>query len=353
MSASRCLLSQADIRALDMKYFSHMEVYNEMTLPQRITKAPDLFGPTPRPWQPHRKRLYNVPSRSRWVVFIAFYISLLGATITILYFALSHLRAVGLPDIWTQGIGAINPNSIFDILSTSTSSESLAPSEQPSRIQPPASNSQSILTSAVITNLPQLLFSFFYYIYNGIFTCMMSGYEWGRFANKDQPRTLRVSQPQGQQRSTYWLSLPWKFSLPLICVSALMHWLVSRSLFLVHIDVYNYAGQWEEGRSISNCGFSALAMVLVLMLIFVMLLAMVLISVKRIPANIPVVGTCSWAISGACHDIGGEEDVALKPLIWGVTEKSMGGGSDGYEKPGHCSITSREVDGPLVECVYA
>jgi hypothetical protein len=51
-------------------------------------------------------------------------------------------------------------------------------------------------------------------------------------ARKKKP--LRVSSHlQGQQRLRYFLQLPYRFSIPLIIISILMHWVLSQSLFLV------------------------------------------------------------------------------------------------------------------------
>lgn len=62
--------------------------------------------------------------------------------------------------------------------------------------------------------------------------------EWAQFASTR--RTLRVSKPQGQQRSTYWLQLPYRYSVPLMGAMVLLHWLMSRGLFLASIRE-----QWE------------------------------------------------------------------------------------------------------------
>jgi hypothetical protein len=61
---------------------------------------------------------------------------------------------------------------------------------------------------------------------------MLSSREWSSFSKKKKP--LRVSSHlQGQQRSRYFLQLPYRFSIPLIIISILMHWVLSQSLFLV------------------------------------------------------------------------------------------------------------------------
>jgi hypothetical protein len=225
-------------------------------------------------------------------------------------------------------VGSINPNALF----TDSFFSDVA--------------GQTFLKDAVLVNLPQLLFSLLYFAYNGLYTCMVSGHEWGKFGSEKEGRTLRVSQPKGRQRSTYWLSLPWRFSIPLMVASAVMHWLLSRSLFLVKIDVYNYRGVSAPGCYISACGYSTLAIVLVMCMLLVMLVVLGLVGMQRLPTGIPLVGNCSWAISSACHDIAGERDAALKPLRWGVLDPGTA------DKPGHCSITSREVQNLVEGQIY-
>lgn len=66
-------------------------------------------------------------------------------------------------------------------------------------------------------------------------------------------KPLRVTAPQGQQRSTYYLHLPYRYSVPLIVTSALLHWLVSQSIFLVRIDEYKNSSLTSTS---SQVGFS-------------------------------------------------------------------------------------------------
>jgi hypothetical protein len=93
----------------------------------------------------------------------------------------------------------------------------------------------------LIANLAQPILSLLYFGYNGLFMAMLLGYEWVSYAHKR--KSLRVSRPaEGAQRSTYFLQLPYRFALPLMVLSGLLHWLVSQSIFLVAIDVYTHDG---------------------------------------------------------------------------------------------------------------
>ena len=83
----------------------------------------------------------------------------------------------------------------------------------------------------VLANTPQLVLSMCYFAYNGLFTRMLSEFEWAKLSTAY--RSLRVTRPKGpHQRSTYRLQLPYRWSLPLLLVSAVLHWLYSNSFYL-------------------------------------------------------------------------------------------------------------------------
>src|SRR5882762_8193321 len=105
------------------------------------------------------------------------------------------------------------------------------------------------------------------------FTGMLAGLEWSQMAW--QKKSLRVSQnPQGEQRSSYFLQLPYRYAIPLLGFSAVMHWLVSRSIFvLVAVTAEkddpqgnpaygSYHGMIEREQYL--CGWSPLAVLLVI-----------------------------------------------------------------------------------------
>jgi hypothetical protein len=240
-----------------------------------------------------------------------------------------NLRGFGMTattSLWHQGLGAINPNAIFTS-STVPGTES------------------GILRDVVRINSPQLALSILHFLYNGAFTCMLAGREWSEL--RTQRKALRVSTPQGQQRSSYWLSLPWRYSIPLMATSALVHWLLSRSLFLVRINVYDHANNPEPDRDVSACGYSPLAMLVVIAVLGVMLLVLGAYSLRPLSPGPSIVGTCSWAISAACHRPLDDVDASIKPLQWGVTKAGS------VRTPGHCCLTSKEVQEPVVGHMYS
>lgn len=182
-------------------------------------------------------------------------------------------------------------------------------------------------------------------MYNGMFTNMVTAAEWTQFATVR--KALRVSKPRKGQRSTYWLQLPWKYSLPLLAISILLHWLVSRSLFIVRINVFGWAGKEQPDRDISACGYSPLAILIVILIVVLSLIVMLVAGWQKLTPGIPVCGTNSVAIAAACHYTGnGDLEVSCKPLLWGVTQSAE------KNSPGHCSVSDEDVGKPIDGMTY-
>ncbi|KAI9866996.1 MAG: hypothetical protein M1813_000394 [Trichoglossum hirsutum] len=156
-----------------------------------------------------------------------------------------------------------------------------------------------LLANVLLVNLAQGILSFLYLTYNGLFTCMLSNLEWSRFAHKQKP--LRVTSPSGNQRSTYYLQLPYRYSLPLLAVSGTLHWLVSQSIFLARITFYRRDGTEHPEGSTSTCGFFSLAIIFAIITGSVAVLGAIGMGFRRYPAGIPLAGGCSAVISAACH----------------------------------------------------
>lgn len=200
----------------------------------------------------------------------------------------------------------------------------------------------------MIANLSQLVLSFLYFAYNGLFTAMLLGLEWTYYSHKN--KGLRISRKTaGAQRSTYFLQLPYRFGLPLAILSALLHWLVSQSIFLVAFDVYDAMGEREalnqdSGSMDKTCGYSPIAMLVVIILVSLMVAVVVGFGFIPYTQGIPLAGSCSLAISAACHpnsDHGTENDLSKKRLQWGFV-------STGVDGIGHCAFSSKDV-GPLIK----
>ena len=194
-----------------------------------------------------------------------------------------------------------------------------------------------LFAAAVLSNLPQLLISYVYIAFNTLFTCMLAGREWMQFAAHRKP--LRVTSPVGQQRSTYWLQLPYHYSLPLLALSSVLSWLASQSLFVVRVAVRDQRQLLPPGYIISTCGYSPGAIALTMIVGGVIVLASIVTGLRKYPTGMPLSATCSGAISAACHPPADDVDAAVLPLQWGVVSIQDG--------VGHCSFSSRLVAPPI------
>jgi hypothetical protein len=200
------------------------------------------------------------------------------------------------------------------------------------------------LWNAWIANAPQLVLSFCYITVNTICTSMAGAGEWNHFASSK--KGLRVTKPHGNQRSTYFLQLPYKWSIPLVITSGALHWLLSQTFFLVRVDFFTREGQMIKGESKSACGLSALSLLVFLFGLLLLLGTIGFVGLRRMPTRIPIVASCSLAISAACHPPADEIEPHLEKVRWGVT------GHELVQGFGHCSFTSKPVKKPTVGVAY-
>ena len=210
----------------------------------------------------------------------------------------------------------------------------------------PNSGTVGLLSNVLIANLPQLILSIAYFTYNALFTSMLAGLEWSQMAW--QKKSLRVSQnPQGEQRSSYFLQLPYRYAIPLMGFSAVMHWLVSQSIFLIAVERYDPQGnpmmnKWDleiEGEHYT-CGWSPLAILLVMCGGVFMIAGAIGMGWRKHQPGMPLRGTNSAVIAAACYVAGGEENIERKKLKWGVVGT------------GHCAFSSGEPDFPQAGVAY-
>ncbi|KAL6364354.1 hypothetical protein LRP88_02274 [Fusarium phalaenopsidis] len=302
VSAGGCLAAVSDIKKKDN---------NEWT--------------RPRTWAPVKRRWASAISRRRWTVSILVYSVSLSVVLFFLIFGIIRLRGSrDLGSLWRLGFGAVTGEALI-----STKGNSIV-------------NSFTMTQAVLLANLPQFIFSGLYFQYNGLLTGMLAANEWSDFGRKK--KGLRVSSdPRGEQRSRYFLQLPYRWSIPLILMSMLIHWMISQSIFIVAIDLVD--------EFATTCGYSPAAIVAVVITAVVMALAVVITGYRRLPTAMPVVGSCSLGIAAACHGLGDADrsDEALVPLIWGaMTHPDEVSGNTG-----HCGFSSNDVDQPYEGGLYS
>ena len=171
----------------------------------------------------------------------------------------------------------------------------------------------SVFTMALLANTPQLLLSYIYFVHNSLYTCMLLAKEWSGYAW--ERKSLRVTSPVGKQRSTYRLQIPYRYGIPLLILSGVLHWLASQSIFLVRINAYDYRGEAHPQNNISTCGYSFNATVVTAVLISMVTLLGYVNGYRRYKPGIPLVESCSAAISAACHPFEGDKNASISNLL--------------------------------------
>ncbi|KAI1467602.1 uncharacterized protein F4812DRAFT_402206 [Daldinia caldariorum] len=161
-------------------------------------------------------------------------------------------------------------------------------------------------------SLPQFILSYSFYSYTFLFTRLISEIEFNSYSLVP-PKPLRVSYPTGDQVSTYWLQLPYLYSLPLLAASLLLHWLASSSLYIFATQGSYLAddyGQdsWKPSHkwgiidgTVIVLGFWPLGIVITLCAGLAMVVFPIIYGLRRLPGNM-VFGACdSLVLSAACH----------------------------------------------------
>lgn len=85
-----------------------------------------------------------------------------------------------------------------------------------------------------------------------------------------------------------------------------------------------------------------------------LLITVIVLGMQRYEGKMPLVATCSAAISAAAHSEFDKSVDATKPLMWGVTwvwpdESGEGRSAGGV---GHCSFSSNKVRQPMLGAFY-
>lgn len=215
-----------------------------------------------------------------------------------------------------------------------------------------------MLSAVLLSNVPQLLLTICYYFYNSVLTSMLSAFEYDSYGVS--PKALRVSRPVdgSQQRCTNWLSIPYRYGVPMLILFSVLNWLASQALYYLRMVVYLPNGQ-DTSLQVSELGYSRFSIFLSIIIGTFMILLLVGLSFRRLKSSIPLAGSCSVAISAACHLSKDEEleTAALGLVQWGETLPSPSSQeeeiSQFHAEKGHCSFTSLETRSPTLTKLYA
>ncbi|KAK1674671.1 hypothetical protein BDP55DRAFT_632742 [Colletotrichum godetiae] len=303
---------------------SFLTVEDESTKTMALASKASLKGSSwncgPQEFQSTRRRKFAAASCRRWATTIAIFVSAILTCIILLVWGCTQVDA---SNIMKYGLGKVQGDTIMDVGTLSAESDTL-------------------VLNVLLANTPQVIMSMIYLSYNALFTSISLTTEWDRLG--EEKKGLRVSfHCRGDQRQTYFLQLPYRYSIPLTVFSGGMHWLISESIFLVNIEGRYASGPSHSiGDSAMSCGWSPIGVICVIVVGTIMVGFLLASGFRRFRyGGIPVVSSCSVAISAACHPATSEEpEMWTKALRWGVVSKP------GAELP-HCSFSSREIEAPV------
>jgi hypothetical protein len=200
--------------------------------------------------------------------------------------------------LWERGFGTINTVSLLG--------KGIGGNE---------SWSSPTVSMILMANTPQVVLSILYLSYNALFTALLIGLEFSTFSQRHKP--LRVSCPRGIRKGAYYLSLPYCYTIPLLILSALLHWLMSQSLFLAKIvstDSYSV----DVGAFVTTCGYSNMAMIFALITGILAVIYLGVVAAQPLRGRgMPIVGSNSAAISASCNTQGRMVEVEAEMVRWG------------------------------------
>ncbi|KAI1334924.1 hypothetical protein F5Y15DRAFT_409374 [Xylariaceae sp. FL0016] len=313
-------MHRPDATTKDMGLATRRDFLAKRTWKNHWVKEEPKPSREPRPFQVSRIRWIRTASVRRWIVLIvACTLVILVASILIGVFTKPlKLRKVPttLTQYWELGFGALTPYTYLVVGF-------------------PTGDPEGLIYSVPLANLPQLILSFIYILYNTMLSTFLVQREFSRMYNVRKP--LRVSEPDGIQRSSYFISLPLRYGIPLYASSGLLHWLVSQSLFLARITALAPDGTVDTRNSFSTCGYSPIAVFITVLVGVCMVVIIVLLGLFRTyDGHMRLVATNSRAISAACHVL--REDIAdghLLPVQWGLVEVTDGVGKCAFTTAAH------------------
>ncbi|KAG8156605.1 hypothetical protein KVR01_013556 [Diaporthe batatas] len=167
----------------------------------------------------------------------------------------------------------------------------------------------SYLGALLMANISQPILSTCYYTLNSFITRIQIEEEFSSYSRCYKP--LRVSDPKGDQISSYRLQLPYKYSIPLIAISIVLHWLLSSAIFLNIIEGGFWANRKQDNSIASSfgvsdgsyvaVGVSGSAFLALFVVAAVLCISLALFSLRRIPVDMVCGGSSSLVLSAACH----------------------------------------------------
>jgi hypothetical protein len=186
---------------------------------------------------------------------------------------------------------------------------------QPLTLQTPTSD-RGLLANLFGLGSVHLAISVTYLFYNHLWSRMFVASELNELVKT--PAALRLTLPRQGAQNTYYLAIKPHFTAVLLVALTILHFLTTRASYVVALQTYDVLGQYSHQRI--TYGISTPSAVLALALGFLMSCVLAFAFERKLDADMPVMGSCSMAISAACG--GGGDVLALGKVRYGKNERT-------------------------------
>jgi len=162
-----------------------------------------------------------------------------------------HHEASDISALWSYGFGQVHGVNVAKVFV--------------------ARNSSQFISTVMFANSWQLIISLLHVLLNSLATTFCAAEEYSHFGK--ERKFLRVSAPRGLQRSTYFLSLPYRYGIPIAVTLSLLHWTTSQAVFFFRTAAFWPDGTRDYAADSSRVGFSSIGIIFAVITASVLILS--------------------------------------------------------------------------------
>ncbi|KAL2887514.1 hypothetical protein HOO65_050635 [Ceratocystis lukuohia] len=286
-------------------------------------------------WAPQEHLWLMAPSMMRWVIWV------LSLFVPAILAAVSITLGIVDDPFKTLSNFAMPTDSQFHIFKAGSSDSSIA----------------------LLSGLPHLFPAILYMVTDALVSTYFVSHEMSQYASSNRPKYLRLSSGvlRGNQTSSLYITIPFKWSWAIITIFIGLSFVVSQSIFMISIKYLPSPLTSDQTlHETPGIGMSGIGMVLFIAILGLLLFLIVGLGMRRADpfpmskastfSGNPMVlrgGTCSAVISSRCHTLG-RSDISSEALVWGVVQEGDGAGI-----PGHAAFSYKEVGALQAGRAYA
>ncbi|KAF5008481.1 hypothetical protein FDECE_5240 [Fusarium decemcellulare] len=190
---------------------------------------------------------------------------------------------------------------------------SLGPMNRDTLLKSPPS---SLLAAVMKTNLPQLVLSSWYLVWNNVISRLWVEREWRSFyLHRQKVRVSTTGSKPGRVESP-WLQFPYWLTALLMLLSALGHWICSQILTLIEIL---QSIELDEPLFIN---YSPVALLCIGLLILIMTFSLTIYAWMRKKVPMPLMEGYAWRVLFCCSDL--PRPLPEEGIAWGDVSTTSG-----------------------------